>query len=98
MEQSLYKVSFKDEYGTYEVMVEGNKRLEDAREMLLWKLRGEASNYMHIRDVYYAKSGEKWVKDPPPEIRCRKISDYKSEELEDIDCFIWKNFSLDAPT
>ena len=41
----LYTVSFKDEYGTYEVSIEGNKRLDDAREMLLWKLRGEASNY-----------------------------------------------------
>ena len=39
MQSNQYKVSFKDEYGTYEVEIQGNKKLEDAREKLLWQLR-----------------------------------------------------------
>ena len=98
-QQSLYPVSFKDEHGTYEVKIDGKKRLEDAREALLWKLRGEASNYIFIRDVYTFKTGGQWVRDPPSsDLRCRLIKDYKPEDLLELECFVWKNYSNDAPT
>ena len=52
---------------------------------------------MHIRDVYITQSNNQWVKEGPPETRSRQIKEFKPEELENLKCFIWKNFSLDAP-
>ena len=64
MDHALYQVTFKDENGTYQVEIEGGKRLDDAREKLLWKLRSEASNYTHVREVYAFKVGDQWVSEP----------------------------------
>ena len=83
MRSNQYKVSFKDEQGTYEVEIQGHKKLGDAKQKLLQKLREQAVNYVQIKDVKFSQETESTL-----------IQECKPEQLTNIKCFVEKYCSL----